>query len=105
MNHRKTSKHITNHLIAILSMAMGWLNIRGYFTVEDGVWVLNQGELRYPLVGLRSVTTNEDNQIILDLLDRQITLREEAITKSPLTITSSQEATQDSLSHLQFIRP
>ncbi|MGD8399729.1 MAG: hypothetical protein PVH64_02160 [Bacillota bacterium] len=85
------TQHTTNHLIATLQLAMGKLNIRGYFTVEDGVWVLNQGELRYPLAGLRSVTTNEDNQIILDLPDRQITLRGEAI-KSPLTVSSSQEA-------------
>jgi hypothetical protein len=76
MNHRKTSKHITNHLIAILSMAMGRLNIRGHFTVQNGIWILWRGEAPYPLAGLRNITVTKDNQIILDLPGSQVILRE-----------------------------
>jgi hypothetical protein len=93
MNQRKASKRTTNHLIAVLSMAMGQLNIRGYFTIRGGIWILWRNETPYPLIGLRGVMVTANNQIILDLPGSALVLRgETTIAKDPLTITSSQEA-------------
>jgi hypothetical protein len=94
----KTGKRTTNHLIAILSMAMGRFNIRGYFTVQNGVWILWRGEAPYPLAGLRNITVTEDNHILLDLPSRAVILSEEAMAlKNLSTVTSNQEATRSSL--------
>jgi hypothetical protein len=86
------SQHATNQLITILQLAMGKLNIRGYFTVNDnGVWILHHKGSDYPLAGLCNVTATDDGRIIVSLPGRQIVLDGEA-TKSPLTATNSQEA-------------
>jgi hypothetical protein len=69
----------TNHLIAVLSTAMGRIGIRGYFIVRAGVWLLQRNEACYSLTGLRGVTVTVDNQILLDLPGRTLILREEAI--------------------------
>jgi hypothetical protein len=63
MNHCKT-----NHLIAILSIAMGRAGIRGYFTVDDGIWFLWRDEnTGYSLSGLYSVTATKNRAIMLEL--------------------------------------
>jgi hypothetical protein len=79
MNQRKANKHTNNRLIAVLSIAMGRLNIEGRFTVQDGAWVLWRDGLSYPLAGLRNVAVTADNHILLDLPGRTVILREEAM--------------------------
>jgi hypothetical protein len=65
------SQRATNQLITILQIAMGKLNIRGYFTTANGIWILHQNESDYPLAELRSVTVTDDKQIILDMPGRR----------------------------------
>jgi hypothetical protein len=101
MNRRRTSQRITNNMIAVLSMAMGRLSIRGHFTVQSGVWTLWSDGEDYSLAGLRSVTVTKDDQIILSLPDRALVLREEmSAIKNLSAAGNGQEAARDSLARL-----
>jgi hypothetical protein len=94
-------KRKVNHLINLLAIAMGRAGIRGYFTVEDGIWSLWHKENGYSLSGLHSVTVTKDREIMLELPAGVLTLEPEEVTlKNPLTAANSQEATRESLTRL-----